>query len=268
MKKSRKIPQSVFGRSLKILGGGASMLAKEIAGRVGGNPLATKLKQAQTLVDTLGDLKGAAMKAGQLLSLEASDLLPPEVIDILRQLHDSAPAMSFPQIQSILRAELGTQNFARISDLSPDPIAAASIGQVHAAQVDGRKVAVKIQYPGVATSIDTDLNMLKKFASGFLVLQGKNIPLDGLFEELKRGLKAEVDYTRELASLETYRDAFAGDTRFYIPEAFPELCSARVLTLEFVEGAKLGQWLKQEVPEADRTAFAELVVGLLVKEFY
>jgi aarF domain-containing kinase len=268
MKKTGKIPQTALGRSLKILGGGASLLAKEIVGRVSGNPLAAKLKQAQSLVDTLGDLKGAAMKAGQLLSLEASDLLPPEVVEILRQLHDSAPAMSFAQVEKILRRELGEAGFARLSAISPEPVAAASIGQVHSAFVDGRKVAIKVQYPGVASSIDTDLDMLKKFAAGLLTIQGKAIPLDELFEELKRGLKGEVDYRRELESLQAYREAFAGDARYYVPAPLPELCSGHVLTLEFVEGIKLGQWLKQGLSEEDRKDFASVVIGLLVKEFY
>lgn len=275
-KKTGKIPQTALGRSMKILSGGASMLAKEVTGRIKAATsnlpedglLATRLKQAQQLVDTLGDLKGAAMKAGQLLSLEASDLMPPEVVQILRQLHDRAPPMPYGQVERILKKELGPERFARLSEISREPVAAASIGQVHSAMVDDRKIALKIQFPGVAKSIDSDLGLLKKVAQGFLALQGKDISLDALFKELAASLRAEVDYTRELASLQQYRDAFAGDERFYVPEPFPELSTKHVLALEFVDGVKMNEWLQKGASEAERTAFASRVVDLLVKEFY
>ena len=111
--------------------------------------LQKRLSQAAILVDTLSHMKGAAMKTGQLLSLEFSDLLPPEVTDVLRKLHDDAVTLPFEKIESVIRKEIGVEGMARLQDLSRDPISAASIGQVHVATVDGKKVAVKVQFPGV-----------------------------------------------------------------------------------------------------------------------
>jgi aarF domain-containing kinase len=275
-KQTRRVPQTVFGRSLRLLGGGAGILAREIGSRVSHalsghekyESLKVRLKQAEALVATLGQLKGAAMKAGQLLSLELSDLLPPEVTEVLRQLHDSAPSLDFDAVTKILRKELGAERFARLESISPEPIAAASIGQVHGARLNGRDVVLKIQFPGVAASIDSDLKLLKTLTAGFLRLQGKAIAIDPLFAEIRRGLKAEVDYVKEAQALAAYREAFAGDERYLIPEVYPEMSTHKVLTMERVGGIKLSDWLATEPPQEESHALAELILGLLVKEFF
>lgn len=233
-----------------------------------GTRLATIIDQARRVVGTLADLKGAAMKAGQILSLEASDLLPKEVLDILRELHDNTPGMSFEAVAGILKKELGADRLAQLSDLSHEPIAAASIGQVHAARLDGKDVVVKVQFPGVAESIDADLGVLKKLAQTVLIMQGKSIKLDSLFAELARGLKAEVDYRREAEALVTYQEAFAGDDRYVIPTVYLGMSTKRVLTLSRVTGVRLQDWIAQKPSPAERSIFASTILDLVVREFF
>lgn len=278
VKKSGSVPQSILGRSLRLMKTGATILAREVSGRVAdklGNDdekaekrrLDMRMKQAEELVRTLGKLKGAAMKAGQILSLEASDMLPREVVDILRQLHDEAPPLPFEAVEAILKDELGPERFARFEDLSRTPIAAASIGQVHAARLDGQDVVLKIQFPGVAKSIDSDLKAVQHLAEALVKLNGKEISLDEMFEELARGLKCEVDYEREAANLRAYRHAFAGDHRYEVPDVITELSTARVLTMTRVQGARLKDWLSANPAKEDRAIFASLVLDLIIKEF-
>jgi aarF domain-containing kinase len=173
--KGRKIPQSVIGRTSKLFFSGAKVLTTEVVNRVAGkdSTLATRIRQTEELVQTLGELKGAAMKAGQLLSLELSDVLPPEIVAILRRLQDDTAFMPFAQVQQLLARQLGQVKLAELQDLSTKPIAAASIGQVHRATLHGKPVVVKVQYPGVAGSIDADLGVLRRIIALGLAIQGK-----------------------------------------------------------------------------------------------
>ncbi len=101
--------------------------------------------------------------------------------------------------------------------MSETPLAAASIGQVHRAQINGEAVALKIQYPGVAESIDTDVAMLKKIITGLLAVRGRAISIDAVFSELAEGLKIETDYEQEAHSLVRYQKLFEGDARYVVP---------------------------------------------------
>lgn len=270
-----KIPQTTFGRASRLLLSGAKIAAREVTGRIAsrmaqaseGTPLATKIKQTQELVEALSQLKGAAMKAGQLISLEFSDILPPEVTDILRKLHDSGSTMPFDQVRYILSRELGRERFSALEDLSPSPIAAASIGQVHRARLGGRPVVVKVQFPGVAASIDTDLAALRRIARMALQLQGKDIDIDSFFAELAVSLKNEADYILEATNVERYRTIMR-DTRFVVPEAFKDFTTSRVLTLSFEEGVRIVDWIKSSPGPNDVDHFSSLVVDLMINEFY
>ena len=146
-------PRSAFKRSTSILKMVGSIASKEVASRLSGNdsPL-VRLKQAQTLVKELGHLKGAAMKLGQMLALEARDYLPDEVCQVLEQLQSEASFMDYSVIDSILTQDLGKKksDFSFISEI---PLAAASIGQVHRARLFERDVVLKVQYPGIQESI-------------------------------------------------------------------------------------------------------------------
>jgi len=271
-----KIPTTVFGRAAKLMGTGAKMLGREILSgvesRFGDNPEFKKAKvrvqQAQDLVDSLSHLKGAAMKAGQLLSLEMSDLLPPEVVEVLRQLHDNATFLPAADIKGILLKELGPEKFGRLQNLSDTPIAAASIGQVHRATLDGIEVALKIQYPMVAESIDTDLILLKKILNGALAVRGRNISFDAVFDELAKGLKVETDYRQEATALKKYRDLLTTYPKYVVPQVFEEFSTGRVLTLSYESGQRLNQWIKKPATAERKRLFAKQVLDLLMLEIF
>jgi len=273
--KEKKIPKSILGRTGRLLLSGARIASKEVTGRIaasfseGGDAvrLATKIKQTQDFVRTLGQLKGAAMKAGQFMSLEFGDLLPEEVSDVLRQLHDSSTFMPEAQMRSLLLHELGTERLAQLKGLTAEPIAAASIGQVHRASLAGRDVVVKIQFPGVADSIDSDLAVLRRTMSAYLQLQGKTMDLVPLFEELARCLKQEADYLQEADNVAEFRQAFAGSS-YIVPEVFRELSTKKVLTLSYERGVKLVDWLRAEPGPKALQHFSALILDLLIQEFF
>lgn len=269
---AKKIPGSPFTRARKLIGLGTSVLAKEVGGRIVEKisqvaSQSTRVRQAEDIVRTLGELKGAAMKAGQLLSLEFSDFLPPEVTTVLRQLHDQSGAYE-GDMAAIAQKELGNERFTRLQNFSKDPIAAASIGQVHRAVLDGKPVVVKIQYPGIADSIDHDISLVRRVADTMLRLNGQRINLEPFYLELKQGLKDEADYMREAAALRQYHAIFHGP-QFTVPEVITEFSTARVLTMTEVQGTRLSDWMQKHRDDPmQRDWIGRLILRLLVDEFF
>jgi len=230
--------------------------------------LKTRIAQAKLLAEGLGRLKGAFMKAGQLLSIDASDLLPPEATEILSKLQGQAEPVDFAIMQGVLEAELGAQKLSLFSGLGPAPIASASIGQVYRAEVAGEAVAVKVQYPGIAESIDIDVDLLQKLGSSWLTLSRRQIDLSGTFDELRGLLKLEADYNRERAYLERFAELLQGDARFAVPRSYPELSTARVLTMSWADGTLLNEWIRCAPSRAERVAFARAALDLYCLEFF
>ncbi|MEO5667357.1 MAG: AarF/ABC1/UbiB kinase family protein [Bdellovibrionota bacterium] len=275
-KKSGEPPKSLFSRSKDLVGLLAKMGQKEVASRISSlvseNPslkkINTQLEQAHVLVDALKHLRGAAMKAGQMLSLEARDFLPPEVIDILNQLQDQSESMRSSLVAEILLKELGPEILGEIRDLSENPVASASIGQVHRAQFRGQDVAIKVQFPGVAESIVSDLFMLRKLAETFLKVTGKDIRLEALFCELSEILKQEVDYISEATHMEEYAKMLEGRPGFVVPRPICELVNARVLGMSFEGGVKPDDWIRSNPSIEDRVAVARKILDLYVIEFF
>ena len=269
MAKEGKIPSGVFGRTSKLLLSTAKIAGREVAGRLAGDSsrLATKIRQTEELVSTLSQLKGAAMKAGQLISLEFSDFLPPEVLAILRQLHDSSTFMGFDQVRYILGRELGPDKLSALEELTPEPIAAASIGQVHRAKVNGEPVVVKVQFPGISKSIDSDLAVLRRVANLWLQVQGRTVGLDGFFAVLTENLKREVDYEIEAENARRYRDSL-NKPYFVVPKIYSEFSTKRVLTMSYEEGVRLADWLSAKPSPEVAQRFGYRLVELVMTELF
>lgn len=227
------------------------------------------VEQARLLVDELGRLKGSVMKVGQLLALYGEYfLLTPEVVDILRTLQNDSPPLAWPALEPVLRAELGEARLAEL-DIDPEPLAAASLGQVHRARrrSDGRELCVKIQYPGVAESVDSDLDtasMLLMFSR--LLPTGLN-PQD-LLAEVREMLHREVDYRQELAAVQRFRELLAGDDRYRVPEPFPDYSTRRVLALSYEPGLLVEGPEVRALSQSRRNRLGAAALELFLREFF
>ena len=230
------IPVGIAGRSAlgfgrQLVGQSGSMVFSEI-----------QEKTAEQVFKVLGELKGGAMKFGQALSVfEAA--LPEEIAkpyrETLTKLQESAPPLPTRVVHKVLAKELGEDwrdNFANFED---QPTASASIGQVHKATwKDGRAVAVKIQYPGAAEALISDLNQIQRFAKIFqLVMPG--LDMKPLLEELRARIIEEVDYRYEAEAQQKYSEVYDNDPDIAIPKVV--MASDRVLVSEWLEGTPLSK---------------------------
>jgi predicted unusual protein kinase regulating ubiquinone biosynthesis (AarF/ABC1/UbiB family) len=222
-------------------------------------------KSGQRIAETLGQLKGAVMKVGQMASM-ASDLFPKEVVDALKTLQNEAPPVSFDVIAEQIESELGAPPAQLFAEFDEEPFASASIGQVHRAVTDdGREVVVKVQYPGVDASCDSDLNHLKLAlrASGMLKLERK--ALDALFQELKARLHEELDYCNEADNVRFFRAFHAKHPHIIVPDVVGERSAQRVLTLTYEPGDSLDEINEKDYPQDIRnklgTAIYEMVLS-------
>lgn len=201
---------------------------------------AVNFKNAARIAATLGDLKGAVMKLGQVLSIQ-EEAVPKEFRSLLSKLQTQAPPMHPTFAIEIIEAELAGKLPALFRDFERKPFAAASLGQVHRATLpSGERVVVKVQYPGIEDSIVADLKLAKPLVRG-LALAGKSMDLREAFEEVEARLEEEVDYVHEAENQEAIRDGFArlGRRDIVVPRVFRSHSTRRVLTMERLEGLHL-----------------------------
>ena len=194
---------------------------------------------AQKLAKRLAGMRGAAMKMGQILSMESADFLPPEFANALAILRDSANTMPDSQVRRLMGREYGKGWENKFEHFDYEPVAAASIGQVHRVLTkDGRDLALKIQYPGVAKSINSDVDNM-----AMLLRMVKIMPIEmdisGIVAEAKRQLQQEADYTIEANYLRDYRELVQDEPRFVVPRVHDDLTTKRILAMDFVSGVPL-----------------------------
>jgi predicted unusual protein kinase regulating ubiquinone biosynthesis (AarF/ABC1/UbiB family) len=196
----------------------------------------THQKSGELIAKTLGDLKGAVMKVGQMASI-ARDILPREIAEALGTLQREAPPMPFEVIAEQIEKELGSSPHTLYRRFDRTPFAAASIGQVHRAQTDdGREVVVKVQYPGVDEAVDSDLASLRFAFRASGLIKVKKQALDALMNELRTRLHEELDYCNEADNVRFFADYYRGHPLVVIPEVVGERSSQRVLTLSYEPG--------------------------------
>lgn len=224
--------------------------------------------QAQALAAELGRLKGSAQKAGQLLALLGQQVLPPEAVATLAELNDMARPVVWSALEPVLRRALGRERMAEL-EFDENPIGAASLGQVHRARrkADGAQLCFKIQYPGVADAIDSDVASLGRLLM-LSRLAPRDLDLHPTLEELKRLLRQETDYARERAFTEEYARRLAGDERFIVPRIYAEYCTPRVLAMSYEDGPGAQDAAVQALPLDRRNRLAGALIELFLNEFF
>lgn len=260
---------SALARSLEL----AKLAAKVGLKELGSKDLKSRIEQASLIVDSLSNLKGAAMKAGQLLSLELNDYFPEEAIEILSKLQSAAEPANFSVIQQVLKSQLSAEVLKKIHRIDQKPIGVASIGQVHRATSEFGDIVLKVQYPGVADSVDSDLKILKTIAVSFCSLTGRNMNLDPLFLEFKNILTQELDYSKEAEFQKSYSEkvsTFNSDKGFkcIVPEVVSELSTHKVLAMKYEPGVLLRTWMKSNLSRQDREKMAYTFLDLYFHEFF
>ncbi|PWN26335.1 ABC1-domain-containing protein [Jaminaea rosea] len=238
------------------------------------------------LVDKLSRMRGAALKLGQFLSIQDADLLPKEIEEVLRQVQSSANYMPEYQLEGVMRAELGAEWRNHFSRFDVKPFAAASIGQVHYAmlsethpEVPGMEVAVKVQFPGIKESIESDLGYLRWLLAASALLP-RGLFLDKTIQQMRMELNDECDYEREAEMGRRFGQIFntpgqdtkstssssKAGTRFEVPRIIPSLCTSRVLTTQMMKGRPLS--MVSHLSQPRRDALASQLLHLCLSELF
>jgi predicted unusual protein kinase regulating ubiquinone biosynthesis (AarF/ABC1/UbiB family) len=200
---------------------------------------ATHRRAARLLLHTALALRGVSIKFCQVVATRA-DIFPPAMIDILKQCHDAVPPHPFGEIREQVETELGKPLDAVFREFSVEPVASASLAQVHrAVLLDGREVAVKVQYPGIESIVRTDLANMRRLCAVYERFDPQPLELLPLVSELTKHLGLELDFRREADCADRVRALFAEDGTVVVPEMHREWSTSRVLVMEFVTGIKI-----------------------------
>jgi len=225
-------------------------------------------RQSEVLARELGQLKGSVMKAGQMLSLYGQYFLPEEATSVLAQLQDDTPPVDWKVVYPVLREALGERRLAEL-EIDENPLAAASLGQAHRARrkSDGLELVVKIQYPGVANSIDSDIRTLSTLLQ-MTRLAPKGLDLTPMFAEVREMLLREVDYLAERRFTDDFARRLADDPRYVVPRTIPEFCAAQVLTTTYEHGVHVQSDKVRALPVARRNRLGRAFIEIYLKEFF
>lgn len=224
--------------------------------------------QARFLVDELGKLKGSVVKIGQVMALYGEHFLPEEVTEALHTLEDQTTSLAWSSIEKVLKAELGATRLAEL-EVDPEPIGAASLGQVHRARrkSDGLEMVLKIQYPGVADAIDSDLNAVAQLLRiARLVSFGPEF--NDWLEEVRVMMHREVDYRLEARTTEKFRQMLLDDPRFVVPRVLEEYSSALVIASTYEHGHSVSSVAVRELPLDRRSDLGRAALELFFRELF
>ena len=231
------------------------------------------IKTAEQAAALMGEMKGAVMKLGQMLSFADVSALPPEVQTVLASLQADAPPMAYDLVERVVTDEVGAPPHELFERFSQIPIAAASIGQVHAATThDGTEVVVKVQYPGVAEAIDADLRntaLLSTLGTLAKALAGPLMPrtdMKAMTAELRDRVVEELDYVNEARNQQHFADLWRGHPSIHVPDVVHELTTRRVLTQHYADGMRWAAAIEQ--PKNLRDAWGEAIYRFVFTSLY
>jgi len=271
----RAVPASRTGRFLRMA---------KMAGGITGGMLAEGTRQlaagkrpkvkdvlltpgnAKRVADQLSAMRGAAMKVGQILSMESDQFLPKELADILGQLRANAHSMPAKQLEQAMVQAYGEDWRYDFYHFDPTPIAAASIGQVHRVTTsDNRQLALKIQFPGIGKSIDSDVDNIATLLSATGLLP-ESIDIKPLLKDAKLQLHEEADYYQEAKYLQRFYEVLATDNRFTVPALHRDLSSQHILAMDFVEGEDIE--ILSTLPQQERNRVMANLLELALRELF
>lgn len=271
----RAIPSAGVARLARYGALGAGLLSDTLRARAealadGGSTdwsdIAFSPGAAKRFTDELARLRGAALKAGQLISMDAGGVLPPEFAQAASRLRAAADPMPARQLRRVLDERWGSGWLRRFKRFEVRPVAAASIGQVHKAETrDGRTLAIKVLYPGVRQSIDSDLDALGALI-GVSGLVPRGMDLRPLLSEAKRQLRRETDYALEARNLTAYAKAVEHDARFVTPAIAEDWCADGVLAMTWLEGRSIETAADQ--PQVERERVFDALTDLTLAELF
>ncbi len=277
-RKHSSVPATRLGRLMRVgmmVGemalGSAVHGARQLA--AGKRPRAAdvllSVANAEVLAKRLSTLRGAAMKLGQMLSMAGDELLlPPAFRDALAILRSQGYAMPPAQLHRVIGREYGKGWQQRFTEFDDAPMAAASIGQVHRVRTrNGRDLVLKIQYPGIAKSVDSDVDNMTTLLRWLDILPG-DLDLDALGAEAKRQLKIEADYEQEAAHARRFHRLLAGMDDYLVPRVHDDLSTRRILAMDFVEGEPLEALTQESVPQRLRNVVGRSLEGLMFHELF
>ncbi|XP_020294935.1 atypical kinase COQ8B, mitochondrial isoform X2 [Pseudomyrmex gracilis] len=221
---------------------------------------------AERIVSTLCKVRGAALKIGQILSIQDNTIISPELQKIFERVRQSADFMPKWQVEKVLANELGHDWKSKLASFEEKPFAAASIGQVHHGKLLNKQdVAIKIQYPGVAAGIQSDIDNLMGIMKRWNMFP-EGMFIDNVVEVAKRELAWEVDYTREAECARKYRELIAPYPHYYVPAVIDELSTKQVFTTEMIEGIPVDKCVDMDVKTRER--ISELIMRLTLLELF
>ena len=273
-----RIKTGSFERRLSLTRAGI-VAGTRLAGNMAASVFASRAKraerrraalseQAQYLVEELSNLKGSVVKIGQVMALYGEHFLPIEITEALHTLEDKTTALEWPVIESVLLREFGGERLSEL-DIEQIPIGAASLGQVHKARrrSDGAELCIKVQYPGVAESIDSDIDsvaMILRMAR--MVSLGKEF--DDWLDEVRAMMHREVDYGLELETTRRFGEMLAGEPRLVVPKVYPQYSSGHTMTTSYEHGYGISDAEITKLSTDRRNNLAKAALELFLREIF
>ena len=228
----------------------------------GGDKTKNHEEVADVIFDALGKLKGVSVKIAQQIAL-GMPFLPPEYLEKISKSFNAIPSINKALVRKIIKTELGTYPQDTFDNFNMEAFAAASLGQVHLASKDNETLAVKVQYPGIKKSIESDMSLihfgLKRFA------KGQNV--DNIIDEIEERLYEEVDYALEAENCTFFREHLDNE-KIVIPQVYPELSSEKVLTTSFLEGLDFEGYLARNPTQEQKNTYAQLIFDNFFTSLY
>ena len=249
----KKIKSSLWSRAPKLLSTAINL---------------TRLKDVDSVVNNLSELKGIPQKIGQMISMDFSEYLPDEYRDKFKKLQGNSQAIESDKILEIIKNDLGDNKFSQILNFNPEPLGAGSIGQVHLAEILNQKIVFKVRYPDIEKTLNNDLALMMPLVKTYEFFRPKSKDLTILLNEAKIMLMQEMNYEMEASFLKIFRKSLEQDNRFIIPNVIDDYSSRNIVCMEYHQGISLKDFIAKEKDSAQSLKVAQSLLELFIYEFF